>query len=154
MSDIKQDPLTRVARSVGDFANPFYQEERQRDVWNEASAFGLQLGIWTALLASTVVIWTVGRTAVLYVDIGLVLTGAVCLLTVAYAHRLGVSLLQPQRLLRPRMLPYALLMLALLTGLARAHGAGSVSFGVGIAAGVLVAALTAWLTSRQARSST
>lgn len=154
MSNIKQDPLTRAARFVGDFANPFYQEERQRDVWNEASAFGLQLGIWTALVASTVAIWTAGRSAVLYVDIALVLTAAVCLLTVAYAHRLGIPLLKPQRLLRPRMLPLALLMLALLTGLVHAHGDRPVSFGIGIATGALVAALTAWLTSRRARSST
>ena len=28
----------RTAAVIGDLSNPFYGEERQRDVWNEASA--------------------------------------------------------------------------------------------------------------------
>ena len=49
MSQTHPDPLIRVAQFIGDFGNPFYDEERQRDVWNEACAFGLQLLLWSTL---------------------------------------------------------------------------------------------------------
>ena len=29
--------FVRAAAAIGDLSNPFYGEERQRDVWNEAS---------------------------------------------------------------------------------------------------------------------
>jgi hypothetical protein len=35
--------FVRVAAVIGDLSNPFYGEERQRDVWNEASAVALQV---------------------------------------------------------------------------------------------------------------
>ncbi len=38
-----QSWIVRSAELIGDLGNPFYAEERQRDVWNEASAVGLQL---------------------------------------------------------------------------------------------------------------
>ena len=47
MSQTRPDPFVRVAQFIGDFGNPFYDEERQRDVWNEACAFGLQLLLWS-----------------------------------------------------------------------------------------------------------
>ncbi len=53
MSSTRQDPLVRMAHVVGDFGKPFYAEERQRDVWNEASAFGFQLVLWCALVVCT-----------------------------------------------------------------------------------------------------
>ena len=46
MTSVRHDPFVRAARFVGDLGNPFYEEERQRDVWNEACAFGLQLLLW------------------------------------------------------------------------------------------------------------
>ena len=118
----RPDPFVRAARFVGDFANPFYDEERQRDVWNEASAFGFQLALLTALAFATVSVWVVGRPALPFVQIGLVLTAAVSMLTVVYARRLDVDVLQPQRLNRARMIPFAVLMVALLAGISRATG--------------------------------
>jgi len=118
-------PFVRAARFVGDFGNPFYEEERHRDVWNEASAFGFQLALVSALLFSTVCIWLVGRPALPYVQIGLGLTGAVSWTTVLYAQRLGVDVLQPQRLQRARMLPVAVLVTALVAGMVRAGSSTS-----------------------------
>src|SRR5919112_6877143 len=90
MSQTRPDPFVRVAQFVGDFGNPFYAEERQRDVWNEACAFGLQLLLWLTLGAAVVVVWVVGAPAVPYAQGALVLLGTVSLLTIAYAHRRGV----------------------------------------------------------------
>ena len=82
MTTAQSNPFLRAARFVGDFGNPFYEEERHRDVWNEACAFGFQLALLTALLFSTVCIWLVGRPALAYVQIGIVLTGAISCVTI------------------------------------------------------------------------
>jgi len=145
MSSTRQAPIVRMAHVVGDFSNPFYAEERQRDVWNEASAFGLQLVIWCALTIGTASVWVVGAPAVPYVCAALLVVGAVCGLTVAYAQHLGVDLNGRDRMMRWRLVPYALLVVTLLVGLLRARQepldvsttAGMVT---GAAVGVLLAA--------------
>jgi hypothetical protein len=142
--------LIRVAQFIGDFGNPFYDEERQRDVWNEACAFGLQLLLWSTLGVLAVAVWVVGEPAVPYAEGALVVVGAVCLLTIGYAHRLGVRLTDPARLLRLRLLPYVVLLAALLLGMARASDA-SRGFVVGAGTGALVALLAlAWTGRRSA----
>ena len=123
MTTSRQHPLVRTAHVVGDFGNPFYAEERQRDVWNEASAFGFQLVIWVTLAVGTATVWIVGAAAVPYVGAAMVLLGVVCGLTVAYAQHLGVDLTGREHLARWRMLPYALLVVALALGLVRAQAA-------------------------------
>lgn len=120
MAELHRDPLVRVARFVGDFSSPFLEEERQRDVWNEASAFGLQLTLWFSLLAGTVTIWLVGEPALPYVCGGMGLAGVVSIATVAYAERLGVTMNQASWMRRWRMLPYTLLVVVLAVGLLRA----------------------------------
>ena len=142
----------RAARFVGDFGNPFYDEERQRDVWNEASAFGLQLLLWTVLPAATVTLWVVGGPSVPYVAGALGLLGLVCCLTVAYAVRLGVDVTGSQRMVRLRMLPYLLLVLVLAGGFVRSTSSDlSSSFGVGLATGAALAVGFALLSARAAR---
>ncbi len=42
--------FVRAATVIGDLSNPFYREERQRDVWNEAAAVALQVILWLSLL--------------------------------------------------------------------------------------------------------
>ena len=49
--------FVQAAAVIGDLSNPFYREERQRDVWNEASAVAFQVLIWLHLLAATAVVW-------------------------------------------------------------------------------------------------
>ncbi len=152
MSSTQQGPLVRMAHFVGDFGSPFYAEERQRDVWNEASAFGLQLAVWSALLVTTAAVWVVGAPSLPYVSVGLGLVGLVCTLTVAYAQRLGVVLTGRDRMLRPRMLPYATLVVVLVAGMLRAYeGPVSPSFVAGVATGASAAVLTAvWAARRTA----
>ena len=120
MTTAQSSRFVRAARLVGDFGNPFYEEERHRDVWNEASAFGFQLALVTALLFSTVCIWVVGRPALPYVQVGVVLTGIISWATILYAQRLGVDVLQQQRLNRARMVPMAVLLVVLVAGMVRA----------------------------------
>ena len=150
MSSTSQDPIVRAARFVGDFSNPFYAEERQRDVWNEASAFGLQLVVWCALAVSTATVWIVGAPSVPYVCAAMLLVGAVCGLTVAYAQHLGVHLTSREHLLRWRMLPYALLVVALFAGLLRAQDEPlDPSTLAGVATGATVGVLAAVLGLRR-----
>jgi hypothetical protein len=148
MSSTRPDPFVRVARFIGDFANPFYDEERQRDVWNEACAFGFQLLLWLVLTAGAVVVWVVGAPAVPYVEGALGILGTVCLLTIGYAHRLGVRITDPLRLLRLRLLPYVGLLAVLLVGMARAS-TDARGFVTGAATGALIAmALLVWSARR------
>jgi len=147
----RSDPLVSFARLVGDFGNPFYDEERQRDVWNEASAFGFQLVLWCSLLASTVLVWAVGAPALPYAMGLVVLVGSASLLTLGYAQRLGISL-TGTRMMRARMLPLLVLMLALAGGLVRASISGdgfSSGFGIGMAVGGLGALLALGLATRR-----
>ena len=151
----EQTPLMRAARFVGDFGNPFYDEERHRDVWNEASAFGLQLAVVTALLFATISVWVVGRSALLYVQVGLGLVGAVGCLTILYAQRLGVDELAPQRLQRARIIPFVVLVVLvvlLVAGMLHADPASrSWSSLAGAATGGLVVAGAVVLARRRAR---
>ncbi|MEO7745675.1 MAG: DUF2029 domain-containing protein [Actinomycetota bacterium] len=136
--------VMRSARAVGDLGNPFYAEERQRDVWNEASAVGLQLAIWLMLLAATVMVWVGGRDAVPYALAVFVLAGAVSWTTVLYALALGVDASSPQHVLRARLLPYLALLVLLVVGTVRAlgHVSPSVAAGAAVGAGIAVAGLT------------
>lgn len=154
MTTAQSSPFVRAARFVGDFGNPFYEEERHRDVWNEASAFGFQLALVTALLFSSVCIWLVGRPALLYVQIGLGLIGAISWATILYAQRLGVDVLQPQRLNRTRMVPVAALFVVLVAGLVRAASSTSSwswSTAAGAATGAAVAAGAITLARQRTR---
>lgn len=59
----EQGVFMRVASAIGDLGSPFYDEERQRDVWNEASAVGFQAMLWSSLVAANVMIWVGGAAA-------------------------------------------------------------------------------------------
>ena len=153
MTSTRQAPIVRMAHVVGDFSNPFYAEERQRDVWNEASAFGLQLLLWTSLLASTVTVWVVGAPSVPYVCGACAVVGLACVLTLAYAQRLGVTLPGGTGVLRWRLLPYVGLLAALLAGVLRASaGRTSTSFAggliMGAVVGLVLAVVAVWRGAR------
>jgi len=143
LSTARSSPFVRAARVIGDFSNPFYEEERHRDVWNEASAFGFQLFLITALLFSTVCIWLVGRPALPYVQVGVVLTGVISWVTILYAQRLGVDVLQPQRLNRARMIPIAALAVVLVVGMLRVTVDAGSSWDGATAAGAVTGAALA-----------
>jgi hypothetical protein len=139
----QEDWFVRAAGVVGDFGHPLYAEERQRDVWNEASAFGFQLLLWLTLLAAAITVWLVGKPAVPY-TLGLVgLTGAASWATVWYASRLGVDLSASNWISGPRVAGATALLVAFFAGVFRAVSSEldeSVSAGV-ITGGVIGAAL-------------
>jgi hypothetical protein len=146
--------LVRAAGVVGDLGSPFYAEERQRDVWNEASAVGLQLVLWLGTAAATALVWLVGAPALPYAAGLLGLIGVVSLVTVAYAHALGVRV-EDAQLLRLRLVPVVALLVLFLVGAVREAPAdgfvGGFAKGLVIGAGAALAwlAWSAWRGRRQ-----
>lgn len=113
----RDEPFMRAAAWIGDLGNPFYDEERNRDVWNEASAVGFQLFGWLSLAAAAISVWVVGADAVPYAIAIFYIVGAVGLVTIAYAWRLGIRIDSRERMHRVRMVPLVALLLVLLTGI-------------------------------------
>src|SRR5690606_20248383 len=109
----------RAAARIGDLASPFYEEERQRDVWNEASAIGFQLQLWLGAVAATVAVWWVGADAVPYALVLLAITTLASGVSITYAARLGVEV-EDRHLNHHRLVPYAALLALFVGGLARA----------------------------------
>lgn len=109
----------RVAAHIGDLSSPFYDEERQRDVWNEASAVGLQVAIWLSLATASVLVWVGGREqAPLAIGI-CALAAAPAVVAESYARRLGVRV-DPGETNRVRLLVLAVLVTVFSLGMARA----------------------------------
>ena len=146
VENVDQDGwFVKASGMVGDLGNPFYREERQRDVWNEASAVGLQLVLWLGLAAATAMVWLGGPPALPYALAVLAVLGAASGVSVLYAHKLGVRMDDAGRVLRLRLVPYGVLLVLFLVGAMRAappsgFGAGLVR---GAAAGGAVSVL--WL---------
>jgi len=143
--DVQDDWFLRAAARVGDLTSPFYREERQRDVWNEASAVGLQLMLWLGLAASTAMVWIGGQESLPYAITLFCLVGAVSWVSLVYARRLGVAVEAPARVLTPRLVPYLLLLAAFLAGVVRAAPddgfPGGFAYGAAGGAALAVAAL-------------
>lgn len=145
--------FVRAAGLVGDLGNPFYEEERQRDVWNEASAVGMQLVLWLGLGAAAAMVWLGGAAALPYA-LGLVsVLGACSAVAVLYAQQLGVRIHDAGRVLRLRLLPYAVLLTFFLVGALRAApvGGSGASYARGMAFGSAGAVLWLAWSARRAR---
>lgn len=109
--------FTKTMRFVGDLNDEFYDDERQRDVWNEASAVGFQLFIWASLLAGAVLPWVAGRTGS-WIAIGVIIVYlSISFAVLAYSRSRGLDMHTSQKLARPRV--------ALLLGLYLVGGAGA-----------------------------
>lgn len=158
----KSSVFMRVASAVADFGDPFYSEERQRDVWNEASAFGFQLLLWGGLLLSTVMLWAGGRDALPYAYGLLVVTGLASAMTVGYARRLGVDATARKFRSRSpsRLVLLVVVLVALLLGLVRSvvlsvsGAAGSFMSGstlTGFVTGVVIALASGLVLARRAQ---
>ena len=93
--DLDHDPrrsrFVRAASVVGDLGSPFYDEERDRDVWNEASAVGFQVFLWGLPLVAAASLWILGAGALLPVGLLLALWAAGGGVVLAYARRFGVD---------------------------------------------------------------
>jgi len=132
--------FVRAAAVIGDLSNPFYGEERQRDVWNEASAVALQVMIWLHLIAATAVVWIVGAAAMPYVCGLLGLMGVSGWVAILYSWSLGVHVETSTRKSRRRMVPLLAVVVLLVAGMVRAE-VGTVSVdGWSTAAGMLTGA--------------
>jgi hypothetical protein len=125
--------FVKAAGMMGDLGNPFYREERQRDVWNEASAVGLQLVLWLGLAAVAAMVWLGGPPALPYAVAVLIVLGAASGVSMLYAQKLGVRVDDAGRVLRLRLVPYGVLLVLFLVGAVRA--APTSGFGAGLAWG-------------------
>lgn len=150
-------PFTRAASVIADLDSPFYAEERQRDVWNEASAVGFQTLIWLMFGLVGAMVWIGGRSMFGWALTLLLLTGLASGLTIVHANRLGVTGWEGARMRRPRLLLAGLLIGLIGLGvlvrtdfdLSPSTIAGAV---VGFVAALAGAAGAAWLVRRQARA--
>ena len=107
--------FVRAAAFIGDLSNPFYREERRRDVWNEASAVALQILLWLNLLAATAVSWIVGADALPYVYGMLVMVGLAGWIAILYSWSLGVRV-ETSTTSRRRLVPLVLVAVLLAAG--------------------------------------
>lgn len=115
--------FVRAGAVIGDLSSPFYREERQRDVWNEASAVGLQVTLLLALASATGMVWLGGASALPYAFTVLGVVGVASWMTLLYAGALGVTV-DDASLLRLRLVPYLALMVLFLVGAARVAPSG------------------------------
>ena len=130
--------FVRAAGAVGDLGSPFYREERQRDVWNEASAIGFQLMLWLLLAAVTAMVWLGGAPALPYAMSVFAVLGVASWVSILYAHARGVDLGDAGRVLRLRMVVWGVLLVGFVAGLARV--APSDGFSGGFAQGAVLGA--------------
>ena len=115
--------FVRAAAAIGDLGSPFYREERQRDVWNEASAVGLQVTLWVAMASATAMVWLGGAEGLPYAFTVLGVVGVASWMTFLYAAALGVTI-DDASLLRLRLVPYLVLLVLFLVGAARVAPSG------------------------------
>ena len=91
-------------RQIGDLDDAFYDDEYQRDVWNEASAVGFQAYQLCLLVAAAVLPWAAGRTGA-WIALGLLICWAVVGSAVqGYAKRRGVDVWLLTRWATPRVI--------------------------------------------------
>jgi hypothetical protein len=92
----------KAMRFVGDLDDEFYDDERQRDVWNEASAIGFQLLHWSALIGAAILAWAANTTGV-WIALGiLVVATFISYATLGYAAARGVNMYTATKLARVR----------------------------------------------------
>ncbi|KQU36211.1 MULTISPECIES: hypothetical protein [unclassified Rhodococcus (in: high G+C Gram-positive bacteria)] len=109
--------FTSSMRMVGDLDSEFYDDERQRDVWNEAAAVGLQLHIFGGLIAAAVLPWVAGPTGA-WIALGIIVFGAVVnYATIGYAKSKNVDLFAESRWFTARANVTAALMLVAFVGI-------------------------------------
>lgn len=112
--------MMKAMRFVGDLDDEFYDDERQRDVWNEASAVGLQSILWTGFVTAAVLPWAAGRTGawIALTLLIVVLLGSV--VTIIYAQQRDVDVYALSHVNRPRaVISVALYLVAAVGVLAR-----------------------------------
>lgn len=158
-------PFMRAAAVLADLDSPLYEEERERDVWNEASAVGFQFFLWAIPLAVAGALWIGGRAALPYVAGPWLIWILGAIISAGYAARLGVVPSQRGPLQGRRAAVYVGLMVILSGGLFRAllpmagddtipsilRGAAQGGL-VGIPLGLLGLGIGLWFDARKRRA--
>jgi hypothetical protein len=155
---VSESRFVRWAAVVGDLGSPFFEEERQRDVWNEASQVGFQVMLWLNMLGAAAALWIGGEAAFPYALAMLLVAGAGSLVTLTYAQRLGVVPVAWRWLSKGgRLVAVVVLVLLVVSGLLHATW-GDPSRRDGMAVGMLVGAalgaLGLWRGLRAVRATT
>ena len=151
--------FVRLAGRIGDLGSPFYEEERQRDVWNEASAVGFQLLLWLLPVAAVVSVWVGGVSAIPYALVMFLASGLASWVVIGFARGRGLDLGAAHGLsvLRWRLVAYLLLLAAFGAGVLRAAPEGSFARGaawglaVGGVAGLVAVGLGQYRSARTER---
>jgi hypothetical protein len=148
----------RAAAVIGDLSNPFYREERQRDVWNEASVVALQVLLSLNLLAATGAVWLVGADALPSVYALVAMVGIAGGIAILYPWSLGVHVEDRQWVSWRRLVPLFVVAGLLAVGMLRAQ-AGSLgvddwSTVAGMITGASVVVVLFLLVARYARRRT
>ncbi|MGG7102537.1 hypothetical protein [Rhodococcus sp. 24CO] len=131
--------MMKALRFVGDLDDDFYKDERQRDVWNEASAVGFQLAYWIALIAAAILPWVAGRTGA-WISFGLIIGWFACSMVVLrYAQAHDVDVYASMKGLDPRVLVagsvYLIALIGVVAQLMARPGEGIATWaGVGVGA--------------------
>ncbi|MFJ6262269.1 hypothetical protein [Rhodococcus erythropolis] len=140
--------MMKAMRFVGDLDDDFYKDERQRDVWNEASAVGFQFAYWITLIAAAILPWIAGRTGA-WISLGLVIGWFVCSMVVLrYAQAHDVDVYASMKGLQPRSLVAGSVYLIALIGVVAqlvAHPGDGISTWAGAGVGALVGVTAAVL---------
>ncbi len=113
--------FARTAGRIGDLGSPFYDEEHQRDVWNEASAVGFQLMLWLLPVAAVVSVWVGGTTAIPYALVMFAASGLASWVVIGFARARGVDMGSATGItvLRWRMVAYLVLLGSFCAGVVR-----------------------------------
>ena len=141
VAEVHEGWFVRTAGRIGDLGSPFYDEEHQRDVWNEASAVGFQLLRWLLPLAAVVAVWVGGALVIPYALVMFLVPGLASWVVIAFAQARGVDLggAMGITVLRWRQRAHRVLLGAFCAGVVRATPESS--FGRGASWGLLAGAV-------------
>ena len=157
-AEVRESWFVRTAGRIGDLGSPFYDQEHQRDVWNEASAVGFQLMLWLLPVAAVVSVWVGGAPAVPYALVMLFAPGLASWVVIGFAQARGADLgaAEGYTMLRWRVLAQLVLFGAFCAGVVRAAPEGPISpataWGMLVGAAIGIALLT-WGQQRARRVS-
>jgi len=155
-AQVREGWFVRTAGRIGDLGSPVYDQEHQRDVWNEASAVGFQLLLWLLPVAAVVSVWVGGATAIPYALVMVLASGLTSWVVIGFARARGVDMgvAEGITVLRWRLLAYLVLLVAFCAGVVRVAPEDSIGRGaswgllIGAVAGVVAVAWSQHRTRR------
>ena len=77
----------RALRWIGDLDHPFYDDERQRFIWYEASTIAFQLSLFANVAVLGVMVWIGGSDSLPYIWPPFIIHNAVALVGIGYAKK-------------------------------------------------------------------